>query len=344
MNKSKLLASTIIVAAAAAVAVAPASAAKLKLGGYYEQWIGMGANGTGGNVSDVDVKNDSEINFDFKTKLKNGMTVGGRMELEGNNDATTGFDESSMYIKGAFGKLQLGNNDPAAAYVGSVKGVGPVGIIKSDARRWVPGTYQVIDNDNDLGMGDAQKITYFTPKMGGGFTAAFSYMPDSSDSSDNDYYQSETSGNHDGISAMAKFASKAGGSKYHLAIGYSQVDTGSATNDGWNVGLNVKSGATTITFFTAREDSGTTKNNDIGAAIKYKMSKAESVSLQMGAAEKDAPGTGSDQETTVVTAGYSKNMGGGVSLNASIFNIDTDNDSGSNVSDMGVVGGFKVKF
>jgi len=344
MNKSKLLASTIIVAAAAAVAVAPASAAKLKLGGYYEQWIGMGADGTGGNVSDVDVKNDSEINFDFKTKLKNGMTVGGRMELEGNNDATTGFDESSMYIKGDFGKLQLGNNDPAAAYVGSVKGVGPVGIIKSDARRWVPGTYQVIDNDNDVGMGDAQKITYFTPKMPGGFSAAISYMPDSSDSSDNDYYQSETSGNHDGVSAMGKFSGKASGSKYSLAIGYSQVDTGSATNDGWNVGLNVKTGAITMTLFTAREDSGTTKNNDVGAAIMYKMNKADTVSLQIGAAEKDAVGTGSDQETTVVTAGYSKNMGGGVSLNASIFNIDTDNDSGSNVSDMGVVGGFKVKF
>ena len=80
MVKSKLLASTIIVAAAAAVTAAPVSAAKLKLGGYYEQWIGVGAKGSGSALNTFDVKNDSEINFDFKQKLKNGMPVGGRME------------------------------------------------------------------------------------------------------------------------------------------------------------------------------------------------------------------------------------------------------------------------
>jgi hypothetical protein len=305
MVKSKLLASTIIVAAAAAVTAAPVSAAKLKLGGYYEQWIGVGAKGSGSALNTFDVKNDSEINFDFKQKLKNGMTVGGRMELEGNNDATTGFDESSMYIKGSFGKIQLGNNDPAAAYVGSVKGVGPVGIIKSDARRWVGGTYQVIDNDNDLGMGDAQKITYFTPKMGS-FSGAISYMPDASDSGDNDYYQSETSGNSDGVSAMGKMAGKMGSTKYSLAVGYSTVDASGTDNSGWNVGLNVKVGKNTFTAFSNNEESGTTDNTDIGVAVMHKLSKSDTISLQMGVAEKDAASTGSDQETTVITAGYSR--------------------------------------
>jgi hypothetical protein len=343
MIKSKLLASTIIVAAAAAVAAAPVSAAKLKLGGYYEQWVGVGADGNGAPMNNFDVKNDSEINFDFKQKLKNGLTVGGRMELEGNNASSTGYDESSMYVSGSFGKIQLGNNDPAAAYVGSVKGVGPVGIVKSDARSWVTNTvskhYQVIDNDNDLGMGDAQKITYFTPKMGQ-FSAAFSYMPDASDGSGN--MTNETSGNHDGISAMAKFAGKAGGAKYSLAAGYSSVDTGSADNSGWNVGVNVSSGKNTFTAFSNNEESGSTDNTDVGVAVKHQMNKTDAVSIQLGVAEADAAGTGSDKETTVITAGYEKKLGGGVTFAGSIFNIETDNDAGSNVSDMGVVGGFKV--
>ncbi|MFL2669339.1 MAG: porin [Alphaproteobacteria bacterium] len=343
MVKSKLLASTIIVAAAAAVTAAPVSAAKLKLGGYYEQWIGVGAKGSGSALNTFDVKNDSEINFDFKQKLKNGMTVGGRMELEGNNDATTGFDESSMYISGSFGKIQLGNNDAAAAYVGSVKGVGPVGIIKSDARRWVGGSYQVIDNDNDLSMGDTQKITYFTPKMGS-FSGAISYMPDASDSSDNDYYQSETSGISDGVSAMGKFSGKMGSSKYSLAVGYSTVDDDGTDNSGWNVGLNVSAGKNTFTIFSNNEEDGTTDNTDMGVAVMHKLSKTDTVSLQLGVAEKDAAATGSDAETTVITAGYAKKLGGGVSFEGSVFNIETDNDSGTNVGDMGVVGGFKVKF
>ena len=349
MVKSKLLASTIIVAAAAAVAAAPASAAKLKLGGYYEAWIGMGADGNKDHVNEFDVKHDSEINFDWKQKLKNGLTVGGRMELEAGTGTATGdntWDETSMYVKGSFGKIQLGNNDPAAAYVGSVKGVGPVGIVKSDAGDWVGMTgAETIDNDNDVGMGDNQNITYFTPKMGN-MSAIVSYMPDASSGTATDYDDSETSGDRDGISAMVKYAGKAGGAKYSFAVGYSQVDTGSVTEDGWNMGITMSSGAYTFAAFSAEEDTGSgAKNTDAGASVKYQMNKSTAVSLQYGVAVNEAT-NGNDDETSIVTAGYSQKLGGGVSLEGSIFNADIDNDSDSsqNISEMGIVGGFKVKF
>ena len=349
MLKSKLLASTVIVAAAAAVAAAPASAAKLKLSGYYEAWVGVGADGVADQVNNFDVKHDSEINFDWKQKLKNGMTVGGRMELEAGTGTTTGdntWDETSMYVKGSFGKFQIGNNDPAASYVGSVKGVGPVGIVKSDAGDWVGlSGNQTIDNDNDVGMGDNQKITYFLPKMGA-LSAAVSYMPDASAGTATDYDDTETSGDRDGISAMAKYAGKAGKTKYSLAVGYSQVDTGSVTEDGWNMGVNIGQGAVTLTAFHAVEDNGSgTKNKDTGAAIMYKLNKSDTVSLQYGFAENE-PSSGTDKKTTVTSAGYSKNLGGGVKFEGSIFNVDDDQGSGSsnNVSENGVVAGFKIKF
>jgi hypothetical protein len=353
MNKSKLLASTIIVAAASAVAVAPASAAKLKLGGYYEAWVGMGSDGnaTTTPVNNFDVKHDSEINFDFKQKLKNGLTVGGRMEMKAGTGNVSGtgedrFDESSISVSGSFGKFIIGNNDAAAASVGGLKGVGPVGAIKSDAGDWIASTSKFIhgvDNDNDVGQGDSQKIAYFTPKIGG-MQFGLSYMPDASDGSNSDYDDSETSGLRDGLSAMAKYSGKAGSTKYSVAVGWSTVDSSGTDNSGYNVNMTVTQGATTLTAFTKSEESGATDLDASGVALMHKMNKTDTVSIQVGSADSDAAGTGSDKGTTVITAGYAKNMGGGVSLEASAFNLDTDNDSGTNISDMGVVGGFKIKF
>ena len=350
MLKSKLLASTIIVTAAAAVAAAPVSAAKLKLSGYYEAWAGVGADGTATQMNNFDVKHDSEVNFDWKQKLKNGLTVGGRMEMKagtGNSIGTSTWDETSMYVSGSFGKVTVGNNDPAAAMVGGLKGVGPVGAVKSDAGDWVGLTNaQTVDNDNDAGMGDMQKIIYQPPKMGA-LSMAVSYMPDNSDGTETDYDDNETSGLNDGVSAMAKYSGKAGKAKYSIAAGYSQVDNGSgATPDGWNLNVTMAQGASTVTFILQDEDNGSgQKDKDLGVAFMHKLNKADTVSLQYGIAEKQ-PTSGSDNKTTVTTAGYSKNLGGGVKFEGSIFNVDVDNGSGSsdNVSETGVVAGFKVKF
>ena len=61
MKTTKLLSTTVLVSAAALIAAAPASAAKLKLGGYYEQWFGWGADGTASPLSNFDIKNDADL-------------------------------------------------------------------------------------------------------------------------------------------------------------------------------------------------------------------------------------------------------------------------------------------
>ena len=70
MKTTKLLSTTVLVSAAALIAAAPASAAKLKLGGYYEQWFGWGQDGNAAPLSNFDVKNDAEIYFSFKEKTR----------------------------------------------------------------------------------------------------------------------------------------------------------------------------------------------------------------------------------------------------------------------------------
>merc|ERR1712054_596994 len=148
-------------------------------------------------------------------------TVGGRIEMEaGNgNDGQTanGFDETSLYVSGSFGKLQMGNNDVAAASAGGVSVVGPVGIIKSDAGDWIAATGSLNNSDNDLGMGDAQNVHYSTPKING-LQLSVSYTPDASDGANSDFDDSETSGFKDGVSGLVKYNGKFGGAKTTLAL------------------------------------------------------------------------------------------------------------------------------
>ena len=70
MKTSNLLSTTVLVSAAALIAAAPASAAKLKLGGYYEQWFGWGADGTAAPLSNFDVKNDEQKRNNVKAEIK----------------------------------------------------------------------------------------------------------------------------------------------------------------------------------------------------------------------------------------------------------------------------------
>tara|TARA_B100000700_G_C14519675_1_gene612492 strand:+ start:303 stop:488 length:186 start_codon:yes stop_codon:yes gene_type:complete len=53
-----------------------------------------------------------------------------------------------------------------------------------------------------------------------------------------------------------------------------------------------------------------------------------------------------DKNTIVTSAGYSKNLGDGIKLEGSIFNVGVDNGGGNsdNVNENGIVLGFKVKF
>ena len=368
MKTSKLLSTTVLVSAAALIAAAPASAAKLKLGGYYEQWFGWGADGKNTPQSNFDVKNDAEIYFSFKEKLSNGMTVGGRFEMEaGNGNSGQGactvsqatinagsdvsckgsndFDETSVYISGSFGKLQLGNNDVAAASAGGVSVVGPVGIIKSDAGDWIPANGSLADSDNDLGMGDAQNIHYSTPKING-LQLSVSYTPDKSDGVNSAFDDSETSGIKDGVSGLIKYSGKFGGAGVTLALGRSEVENGTYTRQGTNISLKLSTGPYTITATNSEEKlAANDKQKFFGAGLIYKLDKANSLSVGYGKGQK-VNTSGSDTEQTVYTVGASRNLGKGVSISASVFNSETQNQSASstNVDDTGFAAGVRVNF
>ena len=76
-----------------------------------------------------------------------------------------------MYISGPFGKVQIGNNYAVSYYVGGLSDIGPVRVsaTKGEERgpnKWVRlNSFEIPYSSATMGMGDSQKIAYFTPKI-----------------------------------------------------------------------------------------------------------------------------------------------------------------------------------
>ncbi|MGM0586274.1 MAG: porin, partial [Pseudomonadota bacterium] len=115
---------------ALALAAAPASAAEpltVSLGGYFIVGAGYAdvADDPGEDES-FGIFREGEIHFKIRGSSDNGLTFGGKVELEA---FTTGdqIDETSVFVSGAFGTLAVGQQDTALNEVGGVGVVYPAG-------------------------------------------------------------------------------------------------------------------------------------------------------------------------------------------------------------------------
>jgi len=361
MLKSKLLASTILVSAAALVAAPAADAASLKLGGVAEFWVGVADQDKNGDaatdtINDYDVKTDMEIHFKAEETLDNGMKVGARLEMEaGNgNDAhgvgaqgDTGFDESYGWVKTKFGQIGVGNNDVAAAYVGGISVVGPVGIIKSDAGDWIPSFDQGLNNtDSDVGTGDANNVTYFTPRVGG-VQLITSWTPDQSNDGASEYDDQETAGFHDVFSGAIKYGGKFGKVGVEVNAGLTHKPTsvgapGGEDEDGHAFKVGLKFGPVHVTGAYAFENRATMATF-YGGGVIVKLDKLNRVSAGFSYSE-ETDGGADVGDGTLVTVGFERKMGKGISFAASAFYVETDLAASDVRDGYGLVGGFKVGF
>lgn len=123
----------------------------------------------------------SEIHFKAKTTLDNGVQIGARVELEGETK-TDQIDEHYIWVQGEFGKFVVGADDSAAKTMHYLPpDVGDDGVDDGDyaqigtsanAAAAITKTYTALS-------GDAPKLTYYTPRMGG-FQLGASWTPDAS--------------------------------------------------------------------------------------------------------------------------------------------------------------------
>jgi len=224
LSTSALVAAGLVAAGAAQAQTAPAgSPIVVSVGGFMSQFVSYDkmSNSTTGNGSASSFSStpnvwsqssDTEIYFNGKTTLANGISVSFRVELEGNT-STDQIDESWMTVEGGFGRFDLGSTDQAAqkmlynapaAYIttngwaGSYPNVNPTGSFGSTAvGKNLSGAVALGDDDNS-------KISYYTPKFEG-FQAGVSYIPQNAQDRSSTGYKGESDGYYNGIFYAANF-------------------------------------------------------------------------------------------------------------------------------------------
>ena len=180
MNKKVLLGTTALVAAGFAVQDAKAAdPISLSVGGY-AYWAGFfadydaDADDDGNKYGDAAIRTESEIHFKGSTVLDNGLEVGVRFELEGEDEGDQ-MDELYSYISGSFGTLRVGNDDPAA-YQMATAAPYPDYIFNGNTPFFSPSGAFLTTFPN---AADSASLMYFTPAIGG-LSMAVSYAPEGS--------------------------------------------------------------------------------------------------------------------------------------------------------------------
>jgi hypothetical protein len=201
--KKVLLGTTALVSAVLVAQQAQAAdPIELNVGGYqnWATYLANNDNGAGSatlpaqpgfNRYDNRIVFDGEIQFKGKTVLDNGLEVGVRFELEGEQQGGDQMDETYAYIEGSFGTFRVGNDDPvivsmatAAPYLNYVFGANSPTVFTNGLSQFYSATGRAAAGAGYAtfatfaGMtGDDAQLMYFTPVFNG-FQFGISYAPD----------------------------------------------------------------------------------------------------------------------------------------------------------------------
>ncbi len=377
--KKQLLAGTAFVAAAMLVAGGAMAQDKMKkkmmkpsisVNGYYEGVVGgildedMGADTTA-----LDTRTDAEIHFNGRATLDSGMKVHARVELEGQNhhsadkdDATIGpnggdpIDEYFIQVSGSFGSITLGGT--AGAPVKMLTGLSGswatgVGESLSFDDGWVDsvrggggGTFHRISHSR-LDTGDAEKVTYISPKFGG-FQVGLTYSPNR-DNSDDNARPNTTGQHHDGLEGAVSYSGKFGDVGFGVGAGMTAYQGGTAggpTNtdlSDWLVAARLDFGGG---FRVSAAHKRTTDDNEATQAsltdigVQY-VAGANSFSLTGMHGEMDM----GDASHTKIMGSYARALGPGVKVHMNLLWNESSNGDGS-MENSGLAGitGIRVSF
>lgn len=229
--KKVLLGTTALLGAG--LVASPAFAAdgiKLSVGGFFRSAYQLNFDdddeGEPGDETNTDnFFADAEVHFTGETTLDNGLTVGARIELEGET-AGDQIDEAYVYWSGGFGEVRIGSDDDALAASCVFPPGGTTNFSAFSPNQFAANAHT--SNSICTGVderGDAQKMVYISPNFSG-FQLVMSYTPDGDEET-----QGDGAGPHLGMSDHAVGTSRHNFSAYG-SYGYE--------GDGW--GLTVGGG------------------------------------------------------------------------------------------------------
>src|SRR5262249_53022655 len=200
--RKALLGTTALIAGGLAVGDAyAADGVKLSIGGRYMGAAGVlfaeDADGYAtSSTRNYVFKQDVEVYFLGETVLDNGLTVGARVELEGQTQAADQIDAVYAYFSGGLGEIRFGDTGEAMAQLcylvpsaSAIFGADSPNFNFSNAgvagagNRNIPGYGAT--NGTCYGVDDkSTKIVYFSPNFAG-FSFAASFTPDNTEDTHN---------------------------------------------------------------------------------------------------------------------------------------------------------------
>ena len=320
--------------AAAALFVSPAVAGPMAVtvGGYYNSVVySQDVDGT--DTRDIGIHNDAEIIFKGKGKAKNGMEIGFQVQLEAEGSGESDhIDENYIYVKGDFGKVEIGAENNAA-YKQQVMAPKFLGWKTYDNNFKTWGEVSDFDKPHLDGVeSDALKINYYSPKING-FQVSYSLTPDASDTSgDTGLY--DASGKGSSTAMGVKYSGKISGMKVAASYGINELDedTGVNPREDTAIGLSVSSGDVTVGGTSFTKDANGTETNVLHYGIAYKLSKGHTVGLAMHTQDKDG---GADVD--IMALGGNVKLGAGTKLTYSYETVEDSVDGDSTFMGVGLL-------
>ncbi len=317
MTKKLLLGSTALVGAFALAAPAFADV-QVTLSGQVEFGASAADDETIDNGRGYFFFMDSETKIEAEGAADNGINYSAKVELETDADGDGGdvnADEARVAFWGGFGRVEMGREDGAAdnMFIGGEDFQAGTGGIDGDTANLG------INGVND--SGDAAKITYFTPRVGG-FQLGASFTPDTGDAendSDDDAGDIE-----EHVELGANFNTSAGGADVTISavasIGDSEV--GGEDLEDYGIGGGVEFGGLGIgAGYFIHEDLGEGDGFTVG--VKYGFGPAN---VSAGYSY-DNPDGGDEEGVLAFSADYG--LFPGVTVKGDLSFNDDDDDTGA---------------
>lgn len=363
-TKSRLLASTALVAAGAMASGAMAAEMKpsATVGGFFNHsthFANQDSN-DGTNKGNISSRNNIELFFKLSGEMANGLKVGGRIEIEGTGGGA-GADESWLDISGAWGMARAGYTQsgryaavsaagaPSAAYgvnsghthfwfddsVGGMRFLRPLGSVNTD-------------------IGENQPtLTYYTPRFNGfQLTGSYRYRIDDGAGGKYGRVGDEDTQYTNALDGSVHYAGELGGMALNLMLGAASASApndggacGSDNYQGMNAGVKLSTQGFTVGAQIADVDDETrcASGTAMHVGAMYGQGPwAISVTAFDGSVEQ-SPADG-DAEYTAWTLGFGYTVGPGLKLVASYQDAEMDGEGDADNAGQAVMVGVNVGF